>query len=115
MLLSLPHVRDVPPLGEFEQMVLLAVSVRGKDGEAYGITVYDELTTRTKARGPRRGLHDARPAREKGPAVLVSDRADVRARRSGKALLSRDNLRAAPENRDAPSSTCGKGRRKSGM
>ena len=40
------------PLGEFEQMILLAVMQCGAD--AYGVTVYDELakrTTRKVARG----------------------------------------------------------------
>ena len=37
-------------MGEFEQLVLLAVLCAEKDGEAYGITVYDELTARTKRR-----------------------------------------------------------------
>ena len=42
------------------------------------------------ARRARRRVHDARPAREEGTAVLLSDRADVGARRSSQALLSRD-------------------------
>ena len=48
---------DVPPLGEFEQMVLLAVLCAEKDGEAYGITVYDALTTRTKRRVARGAVY----------------------------------------------------------
>ena len=31
------------PLGEFEQLVLLAVLQAGQAGEAYGITVFDVL------------------------------------------------------------------------
>jgi len=49
--------RDVPPLGEFEQMVLLAVLCAAQEGDAYGITVYDELTTRTKRRVARGAVY----------------------------------------------------------
>ena len=48
---------EVGPLGEFEQMVLLAVLCAEKDGEAYGITVYDELTARTKRRVARGAVY----------------------------------------------------------
>lgn len=37
---------DATPIGEFEQMVLLAVLQRRED--AYGISVYDELARHTK-------------------------------------------------------------------
>ena len=40
--------RDVVSLGEFEQMILLAVLQCGDD--AYGVTVHNELTRRTKRR-----------------------------------------------------------------
>ena len=51
----MPH--DVPPLGEFEQMVLLAVLCAAQNGDAYGITVYDELTTRTGRRVARGAVY----------------------------------------------------------
>ena len=41
--------REAQPLGEFEQMVLLAVLCASQDeGQAYGVTVHDELERRTK-------------------------------------------------------------------
>jgi PadR family transcriptional regulator, regulatory protein PadR len=43
---------ELPPIGEFEQMVLLAVLQVGED--AYGVTIHDELqrhTAREVARG----------------------------------------------------------------
>ena len=45
-------------LGEFEQMVLLAV-MQAQDGEsgAYGITVFDELVTRTKRKASRGAVY----------------------------------------------------------
>ena len=49
--------RDVSPLGEFEQMVLLAVLCADKAGEAYGITVYDELIARTTRRIARGAVY----------------------------------------------------------
>jgi PadR family transcriptional regulator PadR len=42
------------PLGDFEQLVLLAVLQAAQAGEAYGITVYDVLHTRA-ARPVSRG------------------------------------------------------------
>jgi DNA-binding PadR family transcriptional regulator len=39
------RVRDLPPLGEFELLVLLAV-LRG-DGEVYGATILKDLAQRT--------------------------------------------------------------------
>ncbi len=40
---------DPLPLGEFEQMVLLAVMRAGQNGgEAYGITVYEEIALNTR-------------------------------------------------------------------
>jgi DNA-binding PadR family transcriptional regulator len=47
--------RDIPPLGEFEQMVLLAVLQAGDD--AYGVTVYEELTARAKRRVARGAVY----------------------------------------------------------
>lgn len=46
------------PLGEFEQMILLAVlqAASQKDG-AYGITVFDELANRTKRRVSRGAVY----------------------------------------------------------
>jgi PadR family transcriptional regulator len=51
----MPH--EVAPLGEFEQIVLLAVLCAEKAGEAYGITVYDELTARTRRRVARGAVY----------------------------------------------------------
>jgi DNA-binding PadR family transcriptional regulator len=50
--------RDRSPLGEFEQVVLLAVlqAARHPDG-AYGITVFDELAARTARRVSRGAVY----------------------------------------------------------
>jgi PadR family transcriptional regulator PadR len=50
--------REPPPLGEFEQLILLAVlqASRTDDG-AYGISVFDELTRRTRRRIARAAVY----------------------------------------------------------
>lgn len=50
--------RAIPPLGEFEQVILLAVlqASRTDDG-AYGISVFDELTRHTKRRVARGAVY----------------------------------------------------------
>jgi len=46
------------PLGEFEQVILLAVvRTSQNDGEAYGIAVYDELVARTRRRVARGAVY----------------------------------------------------------
>jgi PadR family transcriptional regulator PadR len=47
--------RDLPPLGEFELLVLLAV-LRG-DGDAYGSTILQDLEVRTGRSISRGGLY----------------------------------------------------------
>ena len=50
--------RDQSPLGEFEQMVLLAVLQAGTHADgAYGITVFDELTMHTRRRVSRGAVY----------------------------------------------------------
>jgi PadR family transcriptional regulator len=45
-------------LGEFEQMVMLAVlKASARDDGAYGITVFDELTSRTKRNVSRGAIY----------------------------------------------------------
>jgi DNA-binding PadR family transcriptional regulator len=75
---------DVPPLGEFEQMVLLAVLCAEKDGEAYGITVYDALTTRTKRRVARGAVYMTLDRLEK-KGLLSSYQTEPTAERGGRA------------------------------
>ena len=51
----MPHT---PALGEFEQLVLLAVLRADRaDGGAYGITVFDELTSRSTRRVARGAVY----------------------------------------------------------
>jgi PadR family transcriptional regulator PadR len=45
------------PLGEFEQLVLLAVLQAGQAGEAYGITVFDVLHARAARRVSRGAVY----------------------------------------------------------
>ena len=50
--------RAASPLGEFEQLVLLAVLRVGRDdGEAYGIPVYEELLAQTGRRIARGAVY----------------------------------------------------------
>ncbi|MEX2271403.1 MAG: helix-turn-helix transcriptional regulator [Vicinamibacterales bacterium] len=50
--------RETPPaLGEFEQMVLLAVLCAGRDDDAYGLNVLAELETRTNRRASRGAVY----------------------------------------------------------
>ena len=44
-------------LGEFEQMVLLAVLCAAQEGDAYGVTVHGELERRTKRRVARGAVY----------------------------------------------------------
>jgi DNA-binding PadR family transcriptional regulator len=49
---------DPQALGEFEQMVLLAVLRAGQDGgDAYGVTVHGELERRTRRRVARGAVY----------------------------------------------------------
>jgi DNA-binding PadR family transcriptional regulator len=75
---------DVTPLGEFEQMVLLAVLCAEKDGEAYGITVYDELTSRTRRRVARGAVYMTLDRLEK-KGLLSSYQTEPTAERGGRA------------------------------
>jgi DNA-binding PadR family transcriptional regulator len=75
---------DVTPLGEFEQMVLLAVLCAEKDGEAYGITVYDELTSRTRRRVARGAVYMTLDRLEK-KGLLSSSQTEPTAERGGRA------------------------------
>ena len=77
-------VHDVSPLGEFEQVVLLAVLRTGQDGEAYGITVFDELTTRTKRRVARGAVYMTLDRLEK-KGLLSSCLTDPTPERGGRA------------------------------
>jgi len=72
------------PLGEFEQMILLAVLCAEKDGEAYGITVYDELIARTKRRVARGAVYMTLDRLEK-KGLLSSYQSEPTAERGGRA------------------------------
>jgi len=49
--------REPHPLGEFEHLVLLAVLRANHMGEAYGITVYNELVARSRRRIARGAVY----------------------------------------------------------
>ena len=76
--------RDASPLGEFEQMVLLAVLCASQQGEAYGITVFDELTARTKRRVARGAIYMTLDRLEK-KGLLSSYQTDPTPERGGRA------------------------------
>ena len=75
---------DVRPLGEFEQMVLLAVLCADKAGEAYGITVYDELVARTRRRVARGAVYMTLDRLEK-KGLLSSYQTEPTSERGGRA------------------------------
>ena len=75
---------DPALLGEFEQMVLLAVLCASQAGEAYGITVFDELTTRTKRRVARGAVYMTLDRLEK-KGLLSSYQTEPTPERGGRA------------------------------
>jgi PadR family transcriptional regulator PadR len=88
-------MRDVPPLGEFEQMILLAVlQARQSDEGAYGITVYDELTRRAKRRVARGAVYMTLDRLEK-KGFLASWTTAPTAERGGRARRCYKVTRAA--------------------
>jgi PadR family transcriptional regulator PadR len=77
--------RDAGPLGEFEQLVLLAVLRTSQDdGEAYGIPVYDELIARTGRRVARGAVYMTLDRLEK-KGLLTSYLTSPTAERGGRA------------------------------
>ncbi len=74
--------RDSLPLGEFEQMILLAVLQCGD--EAYGVTVEEELTRRTKRRVAAGAIYVTLDRLEK-KGLLVSRLTEPTAERGGRA------------------------------
>jgi len=77
--------KDQSPLGEFEQMVLLATLQAGhhKDG-AYGITIFDELSARAKRRVSRGAVYMTLDRLEK-KGLLKSSITEPLAERGGRA------------------------------
>src|ERR1044071_8341774 len=76
--------RDAAPLGDFEQLVLLAVLQASQAGEAYGITVYNELAARTKRRVLRGAVYMTLDRLEK-KGLLSSFLTEPTAARGGRA------------------------------
>lgn len=76
---------DHSPLGEFEQMVLLAVLQAGQEhGDAYGVNVHTELETRTKRRVARGAVYMTLDRLEK-KGLLSSYLTDPTPERGGRA------------------------------
>ena len=71
-------------LGEFEQMVLLAVLCASQEGEAYGITIHGELEARTKRRASRGAVYMTVDRLEK-KGLLASYQTEPLAERGGRA------------------------------
>jgi DNA-binding PadR family transcriptional regulator len=71
-------------LGEFEQLVLLAVLCAGQDGDAYGVNVHDELQARTKRRVARGAVYMTLDRLEK-KGLLSSYLTDPTPERGGRA------------------------------
>ena len=99
-------------LGEFEQMVLLAVLCAGQDADAYGVNVHAELEERTKRRVARGAVYMTLDRLEKkGPAVVLSDRPHAGAGRTRQAVLSRHETGARGTARVPPGAAQSLGRR----
>jgi PadR family transcriptional regulator PadR len=77
-------MRDPQPLGEFEQMVLLAVLCAGQDADAYGVTVHVELEKRTRRRVARGAVYMTLDRLEK-KGLLSSYLTDPTPERGGRA------------------------------
>jgi DNA-binding PadR family transcriptional regulator len=76
--------RDPQFLGEFEQMVLLAVLCVGEDDDAYGVNVHGELEQRTKRRVARGAVYMTLDRLEK-KGLLTSYLTDPTPERGGRA------------------------------
>ena len=73
------------PLGEFEQMILLAVLRASQDpADAYGVTIHDELTRRAKRRVARGAVYMTLDRLEK-KGLLSSFQTEPTAERRGRA------------------------------
>jgi len=71
-------------LSEFEQMVLLAILCAGQDGDAYGVTIHEELERRTK-RSVARGAVYMTVDRLEKKGLLTSHLTEPLAERGGRA------------------------------
>jgi DNA-binding PadR family transcriptional regulator len=85
---------EISPLGEFEQMVLLAVLRVGQDRDAYGITVFDELTRCSKRRVARGAVYMTLDRLEK-KGLLTSWTTAPTAERGGRAKRCYDVTKPA--------------------
>ena len=74
--------REEPAVGEFEQMILLAVLQRKED--AYGVTIHDELARHTKRPLARGAVYMTLDRLEK-KGLLKSTLSDPTAERGGRA------------------------------
>ena len=87
-------------LGEFEQLVLLAVLCAGQDTDAYGVNVHSELQKRTKRRVARGAIYMTLDRLEK-KGLLSSYLTDPTPERGGRAkrmvTLTPAGRRAAAE------------------
>ena len=71
-------------LGEFEQMVLLAVLCAGQEHDAYGVNVHEELEGRTRRRVSRGAVYMTLDRLEK-KGLLVSYLTEPTPERGGRA------------------------------
>ena len=97
--------REPLSLGEFEQMVLLAVLCAGQDDDAYGVNVHAELEARTKRRVARGAVYMTLDRLEK-KGLLSSYLTDPTPERGGRAKrcyrVTKPALAALRESRRAP-------------
>jgi DNA-binding PadR family transcriptional regulator len=96
---------DPTPLGEFEQIVLLAVlQAAQEDGDAYGVNVHAELVARTRRRVARGAVYMTLDRLEK-KGLLASYLTDPTPERGGRAKrcyrVSRPAMAALRESRRA--------------
>ena len=78
-------MKDTPALGEFEQLVLLAVLCAGQgDAQAYGVTIHAELERRARRRVARGAVYMTVDRLEK-KGLLTSYLTEPLAERGGRA------------------------------
>ena len=101
---------DAVPLGEFEQLVLLAVLCASQDGEdAYGVNVHGELEARTKRRVARGAIYMTLDRLEK-KGLLASYLTEPTPERGGRAKrcyrVTRPAMAALHDSRRALQQLC---------
>lgn len=97
-------MKPAAALGEFEQMVLLAVLCAGQTGDAYGVTIHEELERRANRRVSRGAVYMT-VDRLENKGLLTSTMTEPLAERGGRSrrcyAVTKPALAALKESRRA--------------